>query len=49
MNTLDTSAFIGKFVEEARDRLKGLTAAVLVTVAAGIGFVLARLLFSSLT
>ena len=29
MNTLDTSAFIGKFVEEARDRLKGLTAAVL--------------------
>ncbi len=29
MNTLDTTAFIGKFVEEARDRLKGLTAAVL--------------------
>jgi two-component system, chemotaxis family, sensor kinase CheA len=29
MNTLDTAAFIGKFVEEARDRLKGLTAAVL--------------------
>ena len=29
MNTLDTTAFIGKFVEEARDRLKALTAAVL--------------------
>jgi two-component system chemotaxis sensor kinase CheA len=29
MNTLDTSAFIGKFVDEARDRLKALTAAVL--------------------
>jgi two-component system chemotaxis sensor kinase CheA len=29
MSTLDTAAFIGKFVEEARDRLKMLTAAVL--------------------
>ena len=29
MKTLDTSAFIGKFVEEARDRLKALGAALL--------------------
>jgi two-component system, chemotaxis family, sensor kinase CheA len=29
MNTLDTTAFVGKFVDEARDRLKALTAAVL--------------------
>jgi two-component system, chemotaxis family, sensor kinase CheA len=29
MSPLDTSAFIGKFVDEARDRLKGLSAEVL--------------------
>jgi two-component system chemotaxis sensor kinase CheA len=29
MSILDTTAFIGKFVEEARDRLKELTAAIL--------------------
>ena len=29
MNPLDTSAFVGKFVEEARDRLKALGAALL--------------------
>ena len=29
MSPLDTAAFIGKFVEEARDRLKGLSAEVL--------------------
>ncbi len=29
MTRLDTSAFIGKFVEEARDRLKGLSAEIL--------------------
>jgi chemotaxis protein histidine kinase CheA len=29
MRPLDTAAFIGKFVEEARDRLKGLSAEVL--------------------
>ena len=35
MSPLDTSAFIGKFVDEARDRLKGLTAEVLHLEAAG--------------
>ena len=29
MTRLDTSAFIGKFVDEARDRLKGLSAEIL--------------------
>ena len=29
MNPIDTSAFVGKFVEEARDRLKALGAALL--------------------